>query len=63
MSWLRRLRKAEDALRLIDRHGCTTFRVGRCLDPYSGRERGAEYGADAWCDACVARDALGRDSS
>lgn len=45
------------ALRLIDRHGCITYTRGRCWD--SGRTRGARYGADAWCDACVAADALG----
>ena len=42
-----------DALRL-----CETFTSGRCLDPNSGRTRGAEYGADAWCAPCVAADAL-----
>lgn len=49
-----------DALWLIDRHGCTSYTRGRCLDPHSGKKRGARYGADAWCDACIARDALNR---
>lgn len=44
------------ALQLIDRHGCTNYTTGRCWD--AGRIRGAEYGADSWCDACVARAAL-----
>ncbi|MGH7743259.1 MAG: hypothetical protein ACREQ5_00355 [Candidatus Dormibacteria bacterium] len=44
------------ALKLIDRTGCTNFTSGRCWD--DGRTRGAQYGADAWCDACVAADAL-----
>lgn len=47
------------ALELIDREGCTNFTSGRCWD-YE-RQRGAKYGADAWCDACVARDALGEE--
>jgi hypothetical protein len=51
---------ATDALHLIDQHGCTTFTRGRCLDATSGKKRGAKYGADKWCDACVARDALNR---
>jgi len=49
-----------DALWLIDRHGCTNYTVGRCSDPTSGKRRGAKYGADMWCNACVARDALDR---
>jgi NTP pyrophosphatase (non-canonical NTP hydrolase) len=48
------------ALELIDRDGCTTNTRGRCWD--EGRQRGARYGADAWCDACVARDALGLEA-
>ena len=44
------------ALQLIDRHGCTNYTTGRCWD--ARRIRGAEYGADSWCDACVARAAL-----
>lgn len=45
-----------DALALIDRHGCTNYTHGRCFD--SGRTRGAPYSAEAWCDACIAADAL-----
>lgn len=48
------------ALELIDRNGCTNFTSGRCWN--YGRQRGAEYGADAWCDACTARDALGSEA-
>jgi hypothetical protein len=45
-----------NALRLIDRYGCTKNTSGRCWD--GGRTREAEYSDDAWCDACVAADAL-----
>lgn len=51
----------EDALRLIDRHGCEHFtrRSGRrCSDTSSGKTRGARYSADAWCHPCIADDAL-----
>ena len=51
-----------DALRLIDRHGCTRNTAGRCWD--GGYQRGARYSAEAWCDACIAADALlGIDAS
>lgn len=50
-------RRMCDALRLIDRYGCTRNARGRCWD--AGYVRGAEYGDNAWCDACVAADALG----
>lgn len=49
---------ALDALRLIAGDRCETYTSGRCSDKHSGRERGARSGADAWCDACVAHDAL-----
>lgn len=53
------VRAVVDALELIDRHGrCTNFTSRRCWD--YGRRRGAKHGADMWCDACVARDALNR---
>jgi hypothetical protein len=45
-----------NALRLIDRYGCTNNTSGRCWD--GGRTREAEYSDDQWCDACVAADAL-----
>lgn len=51
-------KRLRSALELIDRNGCTNLTRGRCWDTNS-RQRGAKYGADAWCDACVARDALG----
>lgn len=44
------------ALELIDKHGCHTYTSGRCWE--NGRARGAEFSAEAWCDPCVARDAL-----
>jgi hypothetical protein len=48
--------RMSDALRLIDQHGCTHLTTGRCWE--AGYTRGAPYSADAWCDACVAADAL-----
>ena len=54
------LRDVLDALRLIDRDGCEHFTRGRCLDPSSSKTRGARDGADAWCPACIAADALRR---
>jgi hypothetical protein len=51
--------RLREALELIDRDGCETFTgTARCLDPNSGRTRGAKYGADKWCDPCIARDVL-----
>lgn len=47
------------ALSLIAERGCETFTVGRCWSPGNGRTRGARYGAECWCDPCVATDALG----
>lgn len=49
---------AIDALELIGKGGCSNFWQGHC--EASGRVRGAQFGADAWCDACIANDALGR---
>lgn len=46
-----------DALQLISRHGCEgSVAPYNCQD--AGRTRGAYYGADAWCDPCIALDAL-----
>lgn len=51
---------ARAALQEIDKYGCSTYTgTHRCLDANSGRTRGAQFGADAWCDPCIARDALG----
>ena len=50
-----------DALRLIAGAAphCENYRAAPfCRDPQSGRVRGAQYGADRWCDPCVAADAL-----
>lgn len=45
------------ALEHIDQTGCMrTVGPRRCWE--DGRTRDAEYAADAWCDACIARDAL-----
>jgi hypothetical protein len=30
-----------------------------CRMPHSGRTRDALYGADRWCDACIASEGLG----
>jgi hypothetical protein len=51
----------EGALRQIvaDAGGrCETFTRGSCRDENSGRTLGAKYGADRWCDPCIALDAL-----
>lgn len=53
----RELAEAREALRFIDRHGCTNYTRGRCLDE-SSRSKDAKYSAEAWCDACVAAEAL-----
>lgn len=46
-----------DALRLISRHGCEgSVAPYNCQD--AGLTPGAYYGADAWCDPCIAMDAL-----
>lgn len=48
---------ARSALELIDATGCKSFTGNnRCWN--FGRTRGAEFGADAWCDPCIARNAL-----
>ena len=45
------------ALERIDRDGCQNFYGGtRCWE--AGRARDALYGADKWCDACVAHAAI-----
>lgn len=51
---------AAEALRLIAGDRCERSTHGRCSDPNSGYTRGATYEADAWCDACIAHDALTR---
>ncbi len=45
-----------DALRTIGTD-CENVIDGNCVQ--EGRTRGAEYGAEKWCHACVAADALG----
>lgn len=50
---------AVDALRLLARDTCGRFTSGpgSCWRSY---ERGARYGGEAWCEQCVALDALRR---
>ena len=51
---------ATDALRHITNgQQCETYtRPPYCRDPQSGRSRDAHYGAERWCDTCIALDAL-----
>lgn len=49
-----------DALLLIAGERCSTFTSGSCRNGTSGKVRGAKYGADAWCEPCIAFDALER---
>jgi hypothetical protein len=56
-----RLQQLEAALRLIEKfrdgRWCERFTGGSCIsDP--GLTANAPYGADQWCDACVAHAAL-----
>ena len=54
-----RTAQLSDALRHIaDGEQCDNFTRSRCRDPHSGRTRDAKYGADRWCDVCIALDAL-----
>ena len=50
-------RRVQSALRLIAKHGCASF-IGNTRCWNAGRKRSAKYGADRWCDACIAQDAL-----
>lgn len=47
---------AMDMLRIIARNGCRHYTSGSCNE--HGRVLGAYYSAEAWCDSCVANDAL-----
>jgi hypothetical protein len=49
-----------DALLIIAGDRCAAFTSGSCRSVGAGKTRGAPYGADAWCEQCVARDALER---
>lgn len=52
-----RLEKMEHALRLIGTE-CSRFTgVSTCIEDV-GRAPDAKYGAERWCDECIARDAL-----
>lgn len=48
------------ALRLIAGKSCHSYTTGLGSCPEAGRRRNARYGADRWCDACIAHDALQR---
>lgn len=49
-----------EALMLIAGDRCSSFTSGSCRSATSGKTRGAPYMAEAWCDECIARDALER---
>jgi hypothetical protein len=54
------LEKAEQALSHIAGDRCSSFTgAWSCRSPRSGRRKDAPFGADQWCDQCVATDALG----
>lgn len=46
---------ARIALTIIAGDGCSSFTSGDCR---AERDPLARYGADSWCDACVARAGL-----
>lgn len=55
-----RLKRARTALRLV-----AATSGGRCSNYWgtttcrtNGRKKNAKYGADRWCDACIALDGL-----
>jgi len=53
----KKLRVARRALKLLAGDGCTNYWGGTtCVT--NGRKKNAQYGADRWCDACIARDGL-----
>jgi len=49
--------RMRSALKLIAGEKCSNFTSGDCKS--AGRTKNAQYGADRWCDACIARDGLG----
>lgn len=53
----RAIRKLREGLEIIA-GPCEYFTKGNCFD--AGRTVGAEYEADAVCNACIANRALGR---
>lgn len=59
------LTRAVLGLRILTRGGCRSFenRPGdthytTCRDEDSGRCKGGQWSAEAWCESCVAQDAL-----
>jgi hypothetical protein len=56
-----RWRTLTDALELIARGGCENYTGGHRCWENPNRIKGAHYTSEAWCDACIAQDALGRD--
>ena len=55
--------RMRDALSLIAGIGCEHFNGSASCVEDRPKGRGARYGADAWCSACIASDALGRPAS
>lgn len=49
-----------DALLIIAGTGCSNYTSRSCRDASSGRTRTAAFSAEAWCQECVAADALER---
>lgn len=55
---VRRWLRMRDALLNIGTD-CTNFTAPPfCRHPASGRSKSARYGADRWCDGCIAWDGL-----
>ena len=55
------IRRLREALERIDRDGCERLTgPTRCFD-VEGWSRDARYGADAWCNPCIARKVLSSD--
>lgn len=55
-----KLRRARQALRLIANVRCENYTADSCRDAGSGRKRNGYYGADRWCNTCIAHEGLER---
>ena len=55
--------RMREALHWIARHGCENYVKPYTCRQDAGRSRDAQYGADQWCDACVAEAAIQEQSS
>ena len=53
---LEEVKRLRSGLKTIGTH-CTSF-TGKTTCITAGRTRGARYSAEAWCEGCIARDAL-----